>query len=264
VVGAALGAIVVWAAGGGWVGYLYGTLVGASLAVTILGSHGEERKRVIALYVVFFFVVFFWMAFEQAGSSLNLFADRYTDLTAGTFAIPSTWFQSLNPLFILLLAPVFALMWMRLAAKGREPPTALKMVIGLFLLGVGFLILVAGARGVDACVAERGREACAVASPMWLTMAYLFHTLGELALSPVGLSYVTKVAPVRFVSLLMGLWFLATSAANYLGGFLAAMTERIPSQAQFFTIPVATSIGAAVLMLLLVPWLRRLTVSVRA
>ena len=262
--GALAGLVLAWALGVGWMGYLYATLIGASLSVTILGTQGEERRRVIALFIVFFFVIFFWMAFEQAGSSMNLFADRYTDLRLGTFEIPSTWFQSVNSAFILLFAPVFAIMWRGLARAQREPSTALKMVLGLVLLGLGFVFLVIGARGVDACIAQRGPEACNVASPLWLVAAYLFHTLGELALSPVGLSYVTKVAPWRFVSLLMGLWFLATSAANYVGGFLAALTERIPSQSQFFMIPVATSFGAAFLMLLLVPLLKRLTSSVKA
>ncbi|HUF26893.1 MAG TPA: peptide MFS transporter [Gemmatimonadaceae bacterium] len=261
--GAVVGLAVALLAGSGVMGMLYGVLIGASLAVTILGTHGEERRRVIALFIVFFFVIFFWMAFEQAGSSMNLFADRYTDLSVGTFEIPSTWFQSVNSFFILLFAPVFAIMWRNLARSQREPPTAMKMVLGLFLLGLGFVFLVIGARGVDACLAA-GEASCNIASPIWLILAFLFHTLGELALSPVGLSYVTKVAPWRFVSLLMGLWFLSTSAANYLGGHLAAMTETIASQSRFFMIPVATSIGAAVVMLVLVPLLRRLTSSVKA
>jgi POT family proton-dependent oligopeptide transporter len=124
--------------------------------------------------------------------------------------------------------------------------------------------MVLGGRGVDSCVAESGRDSCHVASPMWLTMAYLLHTFGELCLSPVGLSYVTKVAPWRFASLLMGLWFLSSSAANYIGGQLAALTEKIPSQSGFFQIFVYTSLGAAVVMLVLVPMLKRLTASVKA
>jgi POT family proton-dependent oligopeptide transporter len=125
-----------------------------------------------------------------------------------------------------------------------------------------------GARGVDACISRVGPQAgetsCSVASPMWLVLAYLFHTWGELIVSPVGLSYVTKVAPVRFGSLLMGVWFLANSAANYLGGLLAAETENIETQSAFFMIPVYTSIGAGVLMFVLVPLLRRLTRTVKA
>ena len=234
----------------------------------MLGSRGEERKRVIALFIVVFFVIFFWMAFEQAGSSMNIFADRYTDLSVGSFAVPSSWFQSVNSAWLLLLALPIAGLWRRLGAAGREPSTAMKMVGGLFLLGIGFVFMVIGGRQADACIAQVGadqaRTACATASPMWLIMAYLFHTLGELAISPVGLSYVTKVAPWRFASLLMGVWFLANAAANKIGGSLAALTERIPSQGTFYTIFLATSVGAALLMLMLVPLLKRLTASVKA
>jgi POT family proton-dependent oligopeptide transporter len=227
----------------------------AAAAMTIAGTKGEERNRVIALFIVFFFVIFFWMAFEQAGSSMNLFADRHTNLNVGGFEMPSSWFQAMNPFFILIFAPLFAGIWIGLGRRGREPSTPFKMVIGLVLLGIGFLFLVAAGG-----IADRGMQA----SALWLTAAYLFHTLGELTLSPVGLSYVTKVAPVKFASLLMGAWFLSSSAASYLGGWLASKTETIETQAQFFTIPVATSFGAAVLLLLLVPMLKRLTRSVKA
>jgi POT family proton-dependent oligopeptide transporter len=227
----------------------------AAASMTIAGTKGEERNRVIALFIVFFFVIFFWMAFEQAGSSMNLFADRHTNLNVGGFEMPSSWFQAMNPFFILLFAPLFAGIWIGLGRRGREPSTPFKMVIGLVLLGIGFLFLV-----VAGGIADRGMQA----SALWLTAAYLFHTLGELTLSPVGLSYVTKVAPVKFASLLMGAWFLSSSAANYLGGWLASKTETIETQAQFFTIPVATSFGAAILLLMLVPMLKRLTRSVRA
>jgi proton-dependent oligopeptide transporter, POT family len=227
----------------------------AAAVLAISGTRGEERNRVIALFIVVFFVIFFWMAFEQAGSSMNLFADRHTRTNIGGFEIPSSWFQSMNPMFILIFAPVFAILWTALDRRGQEPSTAMKMVLGLVLLGIGFLFLVFAGRYVD-----QGMQVSAI----WLTLAYLFHTLGEICLSPVGLSYVTKVAPYKFASLLMGAWFLANAAANYLGGWLAAQTETITSQSAFFSIPVATSFGAAFLLLLLVPLLKRLTRSVQA
>lgn len=186
---------------------------------------------------------------------MNLFADRHTNRMIGGWEMPASWFQSMNPLFILLFAPVFAGLWTGMGARGREPSTAIKMVLGLTLLGLGFIFMVVAGGRVDGG---------AQVSFIWLTLAYLLHTWGELAVSPVGLSYVTKVAPVKFASLLMGAWFLANAAANYLGGWLAAQTERIPSQATFFSIPVATSLGAAVLLLLLVPLLKRLTKTVKA
>jgi proton-dependent oligopeptide transporter, POT family len=276
-IGAVLGAVVVWLAAGadpdiigwifrgGWVQLILGISVGGALAISVLGTHGEERKRVIALFIVTFFVVFFWMAFEQAGSSMNIFADRFTDRQVGSFNVPASWFQSINATFIILCAPLVAMLWRGLASRNREPSTELKMVIGLVLVGLGFVFLVIGARGADACAAQVGaeaaREQCRVASPMWLVLAYLMHSLGELAVSPVGLSYVTKIAPARRVSLLMGVFFLSNAVAQYLGGLLAAQTENIPTQSTFFSIPVATSWAAALLMLALVPFLRRLTKS---
>ena len=270
VLGALLGVIVALAASGGawrgldtfsawltgnsgWLSLFFGAMVGAALGISILGSHGEERKRVIALFIVCFFVVFFWMAFEQAGSSMNLFADRNTDRVVRGFTIPTAWFQSVNAGFIILFAPLFAVLWAWLRPRGWEPSTALKMVGGLFLCGIGFLILAAGGR-----LADTG----ALVSPMWLVLAYLFQTWGELSLSPVGLSYVTKVAPLRFASLLMGVWFLANAFANKLAGSLAAYSASLTSLGEFVMIPVYTSVGAALLLLLLVPVLKRLTASV--
>jgi POT family proton-dependent oligopeptide transporter len=255
IIGAVVGLVLAFLLHGGWMGYLFGVIIGGAVGTTVFGSSGEERSRVLAIFIVAFFVVFFWMSFEQAGSSMNLFADRHTNLSIGGFNFPSSWFQAVNPLFILAFAPIFASMWVRLGRRGREPSTAFKMVIGLFLLGIGFLFMVAGGK-----IADTGVKV----SALWLTAAYAFHTWGELSLSPVGLSYVTKVAPLRFASLLMGVWFLANAAANKLGGYLASQTENIPSLGRFYMIPVATSLGAAFLLLLLVPLLKRLTRTVQA
>ena len=270
VVGAAIGlAIAAIAGGGNWYALMMGPIVGGALGLSLLGSKGEERKRVIALFIVVFFVIFFWMAYEQGGSSMSIFADRYTNLQLGSFAIPSSWFQSFQGLFIILFALPVAALWRWLNAVGREPSTAMKMVWGLALLGFGFVFMVVGSRGADACIAAKGgaelaRTGCNTASPFWLIAAYYFSVMGELCLSPVGLSYVTKVAPVRFASLLMGVWFLSNSAAQYIGGQVAGLTESIPTQSQFWMIFVGTSLGAAFVMLLLVPLLKRLTASVKA
>ena len=213
IVGAVLAAVV---GGANPLALSMGIIIGAALGVTVIGTHGEERKRVIALFIVVFFVIFFWAAYEQAGSSMNLFADKHTDLTLGSFNMPSSWFQSVNPFVILLFAPIFAWGWRALSDRNREPSTVFKMVIGLALLGFGFVFfMVIGGSRADTGV---------LVSPIWLLAAYTFHTLGELCLSPVGLSYVTKVAPVRFASLLMGVWFLANAAANKIAGSLAAFT----------------------------------------
>ena len=273
IIGALLGGVVGWFIGGALSAFV-SAVIGASLAITILGSEGEERKRVIALFIVAFFVVFFWAAYEQTGSSMALFADKFTDLQVGDRIIPSTWFQSINPFVILIFAPVFATLWLRLGAMGKEPSTPLKMAVGLTFLGIGFLFMVVGGARADTGIKV---------SPFWLVAAYAFHTFGELCLSPVGLSYVTKVAPVRFASLLMGVWFLANAAANKLAGFVAGFTP-MPGEAPaapmagiggylqtlsgtnrgFFMIFVVSSIIASLLMFLCVPLLRRLTRTVKA
>jgi len=246
--------------------------IGAALAVTILGSHGEERKHVIAIFIVAFFVVVFWACYEQAGSSMNLFAANNTDLQVGSFHIPSAWSQNVNPAVIMIFAPVFAWIWMKLHKIGREPSTAAKMVIGLALLAFGFVFMVIGGQRAD-----NG----ALVSPLWLVAAFTFHTWGELCLSPVGLSYVTKVAPVRFASLLMGVWFLAQAAAEKIAGTIAELTP-IPGQPAaaprggflgmlqhtaltnhgFYTIFLVMALAASVLMIFFVPTLKRLTSAV--
>jgi proton-dependent oligopeptide transporter, POT family len=255
VIGAAVGLAIAWALHGGWMGFLYGVSIGGALGLMFLGSRGEERLRVVAIFVVFVFVTVFWMAFEQAGSSMTVFADQHTNRLLGTFDVPASWFQSVEPLGVLVFAPVFALLWQRLGRAAREPSTPIKMVYGLVLLGVGMLLMVLAGRIADSGVR---------AAMWWLVGAYLFHAFGELALSPVGLSYVTKVAPARFGSLLMGVWFLALSAANFLGGVVAAYGTRMSTLSSFFMLFVVTSAAAALGMLLLTPALKRLTASVRA
>jgi POT family proton-dependent oligopeptide transporter len=226
----------------------------------------EERERITALLLLSFFVMFFWLAFEQAGSSMTVFAERSTDRTMpvwlGTWlperVVPTAWFQSINPAFILLLAPFFSLFWVRLGARGLEPSTAVKMALGLILLGGGFVFLVLGAVQSDA-----GR----LVSPGWLIAAYFLHTCGELCLSPVGLAMVTRVAPLRFASMLMGVWFLANFAANLAAGYLAGMFDTIKQgdviglfggQADFFLLLVVSSIGVGMVLLMVGPWLGRL------
>ena len=274
-IGVVGGGVVGWLLGSGnLLGMMMGMVIGAALAVSMLGSHGEERRRVVALFIVVFFVIFFWAAYEQTGRSMNLFADKNTDLHVGSFNMPSSWFQSVNPFVILIFAPIFAAMWTSLGRAGHEPSTALKMVLGLALLATGFLFMVIGGSRADTGI---------LVSPFWLVAAYTFHTWGELCLSPVGLSYVTKVAPARFASLLMGVWFLANAAANKIAGALAAYTPTpgeiprapatglagvIQSMARtnhgFYMIFVIAGVGAAAVMLLFVPLLKSLTRSVKA
>jgi POT family proton-dependent oligopeptide transporter len=218
----------------------------------------DDWDRILALAVIYFFVIFFWMAFEQAGSSMNLFASEHTRRVYGSFTIPAGWFQSINPAVILISAPVFAMLWTRLGERGREPSTPAKMTAAMVLIGIGFAFLVFGAR-----LSDRG----ALVSPSWLTWAYAFHTWGELCLSPIGLAMVTRLAPTGRTSFFMGLWFLATGISEGLAGQLAALTDKVArgevfhlfgGQADFFFIFVVSSAVAAIGLAALTPWLKRL------
>ena len=212
------------------------------------GFSAEEWKRIAAIGVFFVFSTLFWGAFEQAGSSLNLFADRLTRLSVLGLAFPSTWFQSLNSLFIIAFAPMFAWLWVALAKRHREPSSPAKFGWGLFLVGLGFLLLVPAATS-----AEGG----ALVSPAWLVGVYLLHTYGELCLSPVGLSLVTKLAPQRVVGLMMGVWFLSIASGNKVGGWVAGFFETLPLPMLFGAV-AATTIGSAVVLVLLIRPVRRL------
>ena len=176
------------------------------------GLDGVERQRVLALIVLFFACALFWSGFEQAGSSLNLFAERYTDRVIGAFTVPSGWFQSLNAIFIVIFAPVFSAIWVNLARRNLDPSTPAKFALGLVGMAMGFLMMFLAAR-----VVADGLPAAAY----WLVLTYLFHTFGELCLSPVGLSSVTKLVPQRFVGQSIGIWFLAVSLGNLVAGKIA-------------------------------------------
>jgi len=180
----------------------------------------EEVDRIKVLFVIFVFVVMFWAAFEQAGGLMNLFADQYTDRTVGSFTVPTGWFQSLNPLFIVVLAPLFSAMWAALGRRGMSPAAPAKIYSGLLLTAAGFVFLVAA-------VFEMQRTADLRSGMTWLVLAYLFHTLGELCISPVGLSLVTKLAPLRLASLMMGVWFLINFFANLLAAYVGAFSEHM-------------------------------------
>ncbi|MEI6079985.1 MAG: peptide MFS transporter [bacterium] len=206
----------------------------------------EERHRIAVIFIMAFFVIFFWSAFEQAGSSLTLFAESSTNRAISIFGwnwvVPTTWFQSLNPLFIFILAPLFSGLWISMAEKNVEPSTPFKFVWGLGLVALGFVLMV---------FAVLAYEKGGPVSMMWLIGVYLLHTLGELCLSPVGLSLVTKLSPARFASLLMGTWFTANFVANLVSGFFAGNYDAM-SHKTFFMIPVITAGGAAILLLLLI------------
>jgi proton-dependent oligopeptide transporter, POT family len=187
-----------------------------------------------------------------------------TNRHIGSWEMPATWFQSVEPALIILLAPLFARFWSYLALRGRDPSQAIKLALSLFVLGAGYAFMVLGSIGTSPTKQ---------ASMFWLMATYTLFTFGELGMSPTGLSFVTRAAPARFVSLLMGTWFLSNSLANWLGGRVAGQIEKIESgqlnlpwyhwfklggQADFFLLFVISSVGAGLLMLILTPLLNRL------
>ncbi len=176
-----------------------------------------ERKRLYLIGVFFVAAALFWSVFEQAGSTLNLFADRSTDNRIFGQAFPSTWWQSLNAVLIVLLAPLFAWIWVKLGE--RQPASPTKFGVGLIGVGLGFVVLIPAAQ-----ISGGGGKV----GILWLFAVYLIHTLGELCLSPVGLSSMTKLAPAKIVSLMMGVWFLGASVGNFLGGQAASFYESMP------------------------------------
>ena len=214
---------------------------------------GEERKRIAAVFVLFVFAALFWGAYEQAASTLNLFADRYTDLNILGYQIPSSWLQSVQPIMVITLAPVLAWLWVRLGP--REPSSPAKFAIGLLCTGLAFLLL------VPAGLIAQGGAGIRV-SPLWLVAAYTIEEIGELCLSPVGLSAVTKLAPTRIVSLMMGVFFLSNWLGNLLAGWTAGFFGSMPL-AQLFGVTAAVSLGAAVVMFVLLKPVQRLMGGVR-
>jgi POT family proton-dependent oligopeptide transporter len=211
----------------------------------------EERKRLIAIFGLFLASTVFWSVFEQAGSTLSLFAQRNTNNVVLGFSYPPSWFQSMNSIFIFSFAPVFAWIWLRLGSRDPSSPT--KFTIGLLLVGLGFAVLVPAA----AASAEG-----ALVSPLWLTVTYLCHTFGELCLSPVGLSAMTKLAPVRIAGLTMGIWFLSISVGNYLGGRASALYESLPLPTLFGAV-AGFAIAAAVVLAVLIRPINKLMGGVK-
>ena len=211
----------------------------------------EERRRVVLILVLVLASAVFWAGYEQFGSTLNLFAERYTVRDIGGFEIPTSWFQSVNPAFLILLAPFFSILWIRLARRHLEPSTPVKFALGLILLGAGFAVMIGAATLVAA-----GQQVW----PTWLVFTYLFHTMGELALSPVGLSAMTKLSPRRFAGQLMGMWFLCLALGSAVAGLVAGSfdTEAVETWPWQYTQIVLISVGVGFVLLLFAKPLRRL------
>ncbi len=198
----------------------------------------EEWLRVGAIVVACVIVAAFWAVYEQQGNTLQLWADQNTNWTFFGLTIPSTWYQSFNPFMIFLFTPVLTAFWAWQASRKQEPSSIQKMAIGCILLGLGFIVMI---------VATQGMAPDARRSVLWLAGSTLVFTFGELYLSPIGLSFVTKVAPARIVSMMMGVWFLANFIGNYMTGYLGTFWEKIPHQ-QFFVLMMGIGVTAGLLL----------------
>jgi len=195
--------------------FIFGlTIAAPGFIITDPSLTKVEKQRIWVVYIAAFFVIFFWAAFEQAGASLTYFAEEQTDRNLFGSVIPASYFQSVNALAIVIFAPIFVWIWGILGAKNMEPASPFKQALGLFLLAVGYLVIAFGVQGIDPSTKV---------SMVWLVSLYTIHTLGELCLSPIGLSMVNKLSPARFASLLMGVWFLSTASANKFAGTLSAL-----------------------------------------
>ncbi len=188
--------------------------IGAWLLYALFRCAPDERDRLIVIGILILFSLIFWALFEQAGSSLNILTDRGVNRVIFGWEVPASMFQSLNAGFIFTIAPLFAMLWIALAKRNMEPSTPIKFSIGIIFVGLGFLALVYGMRSSEGL--QTG--------VFWIILIYLLHTLGELCLSPVGLSSVTKLSPQRIVGFMMGMWFFASAAGNYVAGLIARAT----------------------------------------
>jgi POT family proton-dependent oligopeptide transporter len=227
-------------------------LIAGLIAVFITGIQDrltkDDWKRIGIIFVLFVFATIFWMGYEQAGSSLNLFAEHMTNrqMTA-TWEFPAEWFQSVSPFFIVVFAPAFAWLWITLGK--RQPSEELKFVIGLVLTGLGYVVL-----AFASSLLGGGKV-----SLWWLVIVYLLHTWGELCISPVGLSAMTKLAPGKMISLMLGVWFLSISMGSYFGGLVAGNFE--PDETTLvglFSKVAMVLIGGGVVLLCLIPFIKKL------
>ena len=218
------------------------------------GLTTDEKKRVVVIFVLFIFAAIFWAGFEQAPTSLNLFANDFTDRNFGGWEMPATWFQSINSGFIIVLAPAFAALWVWMAKRNMELSSPAKFSLGLLFAAIGFALMIAAANAV---VSSNG---AVKVSAWWLVGSYFFQTVGELCLSPVGLSSMTKLSPRKYVGQMMGVWFLASSLGNLIAGLVGGHVDptKLDQTPKVFTGTTIALLVAAVICALLVFPIRKM------
>ena len=259
------GLVGLWAGlrwgGAGWVGGIFPCVVGfffGYIGGTVRSLNRDEALRVGVIFILFLFAIIFWMSFEQAATSLTLFADKLTRLYVFGYRFPSSWYQSVEPIFVVSLAPVFAILWQRLGNK--NPSSPMKFACALVLGGIAFAIVAFASTLIPSTGGAVLSEVQKV-GPMWLVAVYFVQALGELCLSPVGLSSVTKISPGRMVGLMMGVWFLALSIGNYLAGVMGGMfnEETEGALVKLFGSVAGFTLLAALVLFLLTPIVKRMT-----
>ena len=229
--------------------YLFGSIA--------KGTSGKtEWSRVGVILVLAVFNIFFWSGFEQAGTTFNVFARDNTMRMVGSWEIPATWFQSINALYIVAFAPLFSILWVKLDKIGLNPNTPMKFAIGMGLLALGFVAMaIAYSRSTSG-------EQMVLVSPLWLALVYLLHTFGELCLSPIGLSMVTKLSPAKLVSTMMGVWMGSWAAGNFVASQMKAISLRLEDvlgrEIQVFWLIAVQSGIIALILVALSPWLKRM------
>ncbi|WP_296122346.1 peptide MFS transporter [uncultured Bacteroides sp.] len=244
-----------WCFGNDWISIgIFTACIVFPVSILLEGSLTKiERDRIFVIYIIAFFVIFFWAAYEQAGASLTLFASEQTDRVILGWEMPASWVQSFNPLFVVILAAIMPGVWSALGKRGMEPASPTKQAIGLLLLSLGYLIICFGVKDVQPGIKV---------SLIWLTGLYFIHTMGEICLSPIGLSMVNKLTPIRFSSLMMGIWYLSTATANKFAGILSGLYPeagkvktllgyRIETMYDFFMVFVIMSATASLILFLL-------------
>ncbi|MBR4275530.1 MAG: RdgB/HAM1 family non-canonical purine NTP pyrophosphatase [Prevotella sp.] len=241
---------------------IYGVSIGLPIfIITDGGLTKVDKMHIGVIYIIAVFVIFFWSAFEQAGSSLTIIADQQCDRHVGGFEVPTTWFQSINPIIVVTFAPIMAMLWEFLLKRGMNVPSTVKQALGLGLLSLGYIVIAWGTYGIDSLTKI---------SMWWLVVLYFLHTIGELSLSPIGLSLVNRLSPVHLASLLMGVWFMSNATANILAGQFATLLPapgktpasvfgmEIVTLSDFFIFFACTAGAASIILLCLCPMLNRM------
>jgi len=227
-------------------------VIGSIALIYVISTNTKgknEWSRVGVIFILCLFNILFWSGFEQAGGTFNLFASDNTNRMILSWQIPASYFQSINPVLIMALAPIFSVIWLQLASIGKNPRTPIKFAFGLILVGLGFIVM---------SMANTRANTGILVSPMWLLMVYFLHTTGELCLSPIGLSMISKLSPQKIVSVMMGVWFASIALAQYMAGILEALLHNLLPQMPLFNFLTMTTIIGGIILLAISPILNRM------